>query len=128
MAVYNITTKFDEGELVYFIEKYPIKEPHPCPICGSTRKLQGRNLTEVQCPGCRGNKKIEEYSDSKWRLGQWELPSVIKLIRIEDPNSWDYKFSWYGSYGSSDERYISESDIFHTQAEALAECHKRNKE
>lgn len=113
----EIKTKYNEGDLLYIIEKE--KYETKCIYCNGLGvvKIKGKNF---DCPNCNGKGKTEE--ELKWDVIDCKVPEKI-YIEIEDGIiEVYYVFRW----GDCPE-YIKEEDCFSNREEAFKECKRRNR-
>ena len=114
----EIKTKFNIKDELYV--KGVNKKEKRCNICNGTGAVLIKKKI-LTCPECNG--KGREFTKSHWEIYMSETHPTRINIDIEEggKSTISYVFMW-----SDVPDYIEEKDCFLTQAEAQAECNRRN--
>jgi hypothetical protein len=131
----KIETKFDIGQHVFIIQSYPKEVFDKCQACNGTGEITLARES-YDCPKCYGNGGSNHYEDSQWHILTTDnnpknsMRSYNKIINIGiEINKKETKIFYYMGHrydqSSCGNRWY-EDEIFATEAEAQAECDKRN--
>ncbi len=126
----TITTKFDIGEKVFEIISSSYVGRKTCAACSGRGNIPLDNGEKYRCPECFGKGYEEVYGQKEWRLGRDEedgdfFERPIGQINIEvigqRPSKTKIRYTRKGTGNC-----MYEEQCFATEAEAQAECAKRN--
>lgn len=117
----EIKTKFNVGDEIWTIKQ--VNKNIKCPKCkGNSKELIGN--IEYHCANCYGTGK-ELTQELEW-IVQKENPCKITRIRVLQEENKIYINYLGGTDVFNSDHLGEEQDCFATQAEAQAECNRRN--
>lgn len=138
----TIETKFNLGDTVYLIRCGRTHTPTPCPDCEGVGELLLATGKTVPCIKCNRRGTVgRTLGDPKWiTAGHLTLGKVsVEIVRETPPGERESEFENFGPQTASrKEAYMAydtgigtginwqAEELFATEAEAAAECERRN--
>jgi hypothetical protein len=135
----RVTTKFSPGDRVYRIASARKEVRTPCAACEGRGRVTLADNADHICPACYGQRGHTSYEPQAWRVDPDDLGSlIVGQVRFElhgddwhgytnnEPEDRRQYMCWETGVGSG--TLLSEDDLFASEAEARAECDRRNED
>ena len=113
----EIRTKFNIGDKVWVIDSRKVEDI--CPICEGKGYVIIKN-ENFRCPKCNAYRKINERNE-------YFIEGQIKITDIRVWCLYEPEIRYFDDKYSKEGIMVFEKNCFATEAEAQAECDKRNK-
>jgi hypothetical protein len=122
----KIETKFDLGDKVWLVKRYPKHVDEACPGCngiGAVPLLDGNN---DRCPRCYGNKYQRRVQPSDWHVkGPWTVGNIQVSLFEPRADHEDRRCYMCHETGTGTGNLWHEEDLFASREEAQAEADAR---
>jgi hypothetical protein len=126
----KIETKFDLGQAVWLVKRFPKRTTTPCPGCNGLGNVLLADGTFGRCPKCYGNKTKVETAPADWHVrGPMTIGNVrVSLFQVRDDNEHeDERMYMCRETGVGSGTLWREQDLFKTRQEAGDEASERRR-
>jgi hypothetical protein len=125
----KIETKFDLGQAVWLVKRFPKQTTIPCPGCNGLGDVLLVDGTSGRCPKCYGYKTAVERAPADWHVtGPMTIGNVrVSLFQVRGDNE-DERVYMCHETGVGSGTLWREPDLFATREEAEEEAGKRREQ